>query len=56
MPAIEVRGLFKTYGEISAVDGVDLTVESGEVFACSVPTGRGRPPPNRKEESNLVHP
>jgi len=42
MPAIEVKGLFKSYGEIAAVDGVDLTVESGEVFALLGPNGAGK--------------
>ena len=29
---IEVKGLVKRYGEIVAVDDVDLTVEVGDVF------------------------
>jgi ABC-2 type transport system ATP-binding protein len=33
MPApVEVRGLVKRYGEIVAVDDVDLTVEPGDVY------------------------
>ena len=41
-PAIEVRGLVKRYGEIRAVDGVDLTIESGQVYALLGPNGAGK--------------
>lgn len=40
--AIEVRGLRKTYGDIDAVHGVDLTVARGEVFALLGPNGAGK--------------
>ena len=39
---IEVRGLGKRYGEILAVDDVDLTVESGDVFGYLGPNGAGK--------------
>jgi ABC-2 type transport system ATP-binding protein len=42
MPAIEVKGLIKHYGDVAAVDGVDLTVEAGEVFALLGPNGAGK--------------
>ena len=42
MSAIEVRGLVKYYGEVRAVDGVDLTIEAGEVFALLGPNGAGK--------------
>lgn len=42
MPAIQVEGLVKRYGDIRAVDGVDLTVETGEVFALLGPNGAGK--------------
>ncbi|GAA4414258.1 ABC transporter ATP-binding protein [Fodinibacter luteus] len=42
MPAIRVRGLRKTYGELAAVDGLDLTVEDGEVVALLGPNGAGK--------------
>ena len=42
MAAIEVRGLVKIYGATRAVDGVDLDVESGQVFALLGPNGAGK--------------
>jgi len=41
-PAIEVRALRKSYGEVEAVRGVDLTVQTGEVFALLGPNGAGK--------------
>jgi ABC-2 type transport system ATP-binding protein len=40
--AIVVRGLRKTYGDRNAVDGIDLTVARGEVFALLGPNGAGK--------------
>jgi ABC-2 type transport system ATP-binding protein len=40
--AIEVRGLRKSYGELTAVDGVDFQVARGEVFALLGPNGAGK--------------
>ena len=42
MTAINVEGLTKTYDEIRAVDGVDFTVDSGEVFGFLGPNGAGK--------------
>ena len=42
MPAIEVEGLTKSYGDVVAVDGVDIKIESGEVFALLGPNGAGK--------------
>jgi ABC-2 type transport system ATP-binding protein len=41
-PAVEVRGLVKRYGALTAVDGVDLTVEHGEIFSILGPNGAGK--------------
>ena len=41
-PAIEVAELEKHYGETRAVDGLSLTVESGEVFGLLGPNGAGK--------------
>ncbi|HLA92344.1 MAG TPA: ABC transporter ATP-binding protein [Actinomycetota bacterium] len=40
--AIAVRGLHKSYGDVQAVRGIDLTVERGEVFALLGPNGAGK--------------
>ena len=40
--AIEVRGLFKSYGDVQAVSGIDLTVERGQIFALLGPNGAGK--------------
>ncbi|MFG1871689.1 ABC transporter ATP-binding protein [Micromonospora arborensis] len=42
MTPIEVHGLRKTYGGTAAIDGIDLTVGSGEVFALLGPNGAGK--------------
>ena len=41
-PAIEVRGLRKSYGDVEAVRGIDLSVRRGEVFALLGPNGAGK--------------
>ena len=41
-PAIEVRGLHKSYGSVEAVRGIDLRVAKGEVFALLGPNGAGK--------------
>ncbi len=40
--AIEVRDLRKTYGDFTAVDGIDLDVEEGEILAFLGPNGAGK--------------
>src|SRR5579862_4524754 len=42
MPAIEVSGLRKAYGNLEAVRGVDFTIETGEVFGLLGPNGAGK--------------
>jgi ABC-2 type transport system ATP-binding protein len=41
-PAVQVRGLRKAYGDVQAVDGIDLTVQRGEVLAVLGPNGAGK--------------
>ena len=41
-PAIEISGLVKTFGPTRALDGLDLTVEPGEVHGFLGPNGAGK--------------
>ena len=41
-PAIEVRGLTKTFKSVEAVKGIDLTVATGETFGFLGPNGAGK--------------
>jgi ABC-2 type transport system ATP-binding protein len=41
-PAVRVRGLTKRYGGRAVVDGLDLEVRTGEVFALLGPNGAGK--------------
>jgi ABC-2 type transport system ATP-binding protein len=40
--AVRVRGLRKRYGDVTAVDGLDLDIEQGEVFGILGPNGAGK--------------
>ena len=42
MLAIEVSGLWKAYGNLEAVRGVDFSIEEGEVFGLLGPNGAGK--------------
>ncbi len=42
MNPIEVRGLVKRYDGLTAVDGIDLTVEPGDVYGYLGPNGAGK--------------
>ncbi|MGO9822999.1 MAG: ABC transporter ATP-binding protein [Solirubrobacteraceae bacterium] len=41
-PPVEVRGLVKRYGELTAVAGVDVTVNTGDVYGYLGPNGAGK--------------
>jgi putative spermidine/putrescine transport system ATP-binding protein len=41
-PDISVRGLTKRYGDVVAVDGIDLDVPAGEFFTMLGPSGSGK--------------
>jgi ABC-2 type transport system ATP-binding protein len=40
--AIECRGLVKRYGDVTAVDGLDLAISPGECFGLLGPNGAGK--------------
>lgn len=41
-PAVALRGLTKRFGAVTAVDGLDLTVQPGEIVAFLGPNGAGK--------------
>ncbi len=41
-PAIEARGLAKSYGDVVAVDGIDLAIPRGQFFGLLGPNGSGK--------------
>ncbi|MBA64604.1 MAG: ABC transporter ATP-binding protein [Candidatus Marinimicrobia bacterium] len=41
-PAIEIKGLTKSYGDIHALNGVDITIKKGEFFGLLGPNGAGK--------------
>jgi len=41
-PAIEIEGLTKRYGDITAVDGISFNVRRGEIFGLLGPNGAGK--------------
>jgi ABC-2 type transport system ATP-binding protein len=41
-PAIEIRGVEKSFGAVRALGGIDLTVERGEALALLGPNGAGK--------------
>jgi ABC-2 type transport system ATP-binding protein len=42
MPLLETRGLGKDYGSLSALAGLDLAIEEGEIFGLLGPNGAGK--------------
>jgi len=42
VPAVRLRGLRKSFGQITAVDGVDLDIRPGEFFSMLGPSGSGK--------------
>ncbi|MGA7396532.1 MAG: ABC transporter ATP-binding protein, partial [Solirubrobacterales bacterium] len=41
-PAISVEGLVKTFGDVHALDGVNLEVKTGSVLGLLGPNGAGK--------------
>jgi ABC-2 type transport system ATP-binding protein len=42
MPIVEAKGLTKRFGDLAAVDDINLSVEDGEVFGLLGPNGAGK--------------
>jgi len=42
MPVLTVKSVAKNYGSLAALDGLDLTVEAGQVFGLLGPNGSGK--------------
>jgi ABC-2 type transport system ATP-binding protein len=42
VPAIELRGVVKDYGQVRALRGIDLSVEAGQIFGFLGPNGAGK--------------
>jgi len=42
MPIIEVKNLCKSFGDVVALDGVDIEIERGEAFCLLGPDGAGK--------------
>jgi ABC-2 type transport system ATP-binding protein len=42
LSAVEIKGVVKRYGDIRAVDNIDLSVRSGEIFGILGPNGSGK--------------
>jgi ABC-2 type transport system ATP-binding protein len=42
MPVIEIHNLWRRYGEVEALKGIDLQVEKGELFGLIGPDGAGK--------------
>ena len=41
-PVVEIRGVTKRYGAITALSGIDLDIRRGEIFALLGPNGAGK--------------
>src|SRR5699024_201816 len=42
VPAVSIRGLRKSFGDFTAVDGIDLDIRPGELFGLLGPNGAGK--------------
>jgi len=42
LPAIEIKNIHKRFGQLDALNGIDLTIKQGEFFALLGPNGAGK--------------
>ncbi|MDX1915526.1 MAG: ABC transporter ATP-binding protein [Methylophilus sp.] len=42
IPAVEIKGIYKHFGALKALDGIDLSIHQGEFFALLGPNGAGK--------------
>jgi ABC-type multidrug transport system ATPase subunit len=47
MVAVKTEGLTKRYGDTVAVDGLNLEIKQGELFALLGVNGAGKAPPSK---------
>ena len=40
--AISISGLIKSYGKVKALEGLDLTIEPGQIYGLLGPNGAGK--------------
>ena len=41
-PAIDIKGLTKSYGELKELNGVNISIKKGEFFGLLGPNGAGK--------------
>ena len=42
MKYIEISNLFKSFGDVTAIENLNLTIEKGEIFGLLGPNGAGK--------------
>jgi ABC-2 type transport system ATP-binding protein len=41
-PTVSISGLFKNYGRVKALQGIDLIIEAGQIYGLLGPNGSGK--------------